>query len=152
FSLEQIFELAPEPFKSAGRSGIALEDGGNGGPWVATVLANKLGNIIVAGKIDPPQLCESGGGAGTAIDFARGELWLNGDAGATTGTRVRLNDPQGVYSSQPASFQTGPGHNGSADLRCQTDPDNPVVASFTGYPMRIPRVDPSSLDDPLCPR
>src|SRR5262249_30176129 len=121
-------------------------------PWIATVLANRMGGILVAGKIDLAKLQESVEGVLTKIDYSTGEFWINGEAAITTGTRCRLNDPSGAYSTQPSSVQTGPGLNGSADERCQTDPQNPIVTAFTGYPMRIPSVDPASADDAQAPQ
>ncbi len=68
------------------------------------------------------------------IDYANGELLVGS-------SRVRLNDPIGRF-----------GRVMTHDARFTVDEENPTVKSETGYPMCIPRTEPSVADDPLCPR
>jgi hypothetical protein len=66
---------------------------------------------------------------------------------------VQLNDPKipGLHDS--AGADTGRFSNGqSPDNRFSVDQDNPTVHAATGYPMCIPRTDPTVKDDPLCPQ
>jgi hypothetical protein len=72
----------------------------------------------------------------------KGELRVGGKIGsATTGSRVRINDPQGKF-----------GRKWTHDARFTIDEDNPTVRSETGYPMCLPRSNPAVTDDPLCPQ
>src|SRR6185436_5142560 len=84
------------------------------------------------------------GGAGfiNYIDYATGELRVGGTIGdATTGARVRINDPAGKF-----------GRAWTHDARFTIDEDNPTVRSETAYPMCVPRFDPAAQDDPDCPQ
>ena len=54
---------------------------------------------------------------------------------------VRINDPNGRF-----------GRAQSPDARFSVDDQNPTVHAGTGYPMCVPRTDPASADDPLCPQ
>jgi hypothetical protein len=70
----------------------------------------------------------------SAIDYTDGELIVGG-------ARVRLNDPIGRF-----------GRAMTHDKRFTIDEDNPTVKSETGYPMCLPRTNPATADDPLCPQ
>src|SRR5581483_9887001 len=51
-TLEELFEQAPEPHRSRGVSGMTIEDGPPCNEWFATVHANRVGDVIIAGKVD----------------------------------------------------------------------------------------------------
>ena len=51
---------------------------------------------------------------------------------ASSGARVVINDPQGKFGRRRASTP-----------RFSIDEDNPTVRSETGYPMCLPRTDPT---------
>lgn len=55
--------------------------------------------------------------------------------------KAYLSDPEGVFGLP----------HGDHPL-WTTDTENPSVSADTGYPMCIPRVDPETGDDPLCPK
>ena len=107
------------------------------------VVGNRVGDTYIAGLID---IAQNGlnGGAGyiNYIDYATGEFRVGGTIGSsTTGARVQLNDPLGRF-----------GRVVSPDPRFTVDADNPTVAAATGFPMCIPRVDPTAaIPDALCP-
>jgi len=107
------------------------------------VVGNRVGNEYRAGLID---IAQNGlnGGAGyiNYIDYGTGEFRVGGTIGSsTTGARVQLNDPLGRF-----------GRVVSPDPRFTVDADNPTVAAATGFPMCIPRVDPTAaIPDALCP-
>ena len=56
-------------------------------------------------------------------------------------TRVRINDPIGRF-----------GRAFSPDVRFTIDEDNPTIHTHNFYPMCLPRTNPASADDPLCPQ
>lgn len=91
------------------------------------------------------QFLQASSGFITHIDYSTGELRVGGTVGsATTGVRVRLNDPGGRFGRSTAA-------DASADTRFQVDEENPTIASASSYPMCIPRTDPAVADDPECP-
>jgi hypothetical protein len=80
------------------------------------------------------------------IDYASGTLTIEVDGGS--GALVRINDPTGAFgraniNSPFAAF---------FDERFCVDPENPTIRSATGFPMCVPRSDPVTADDPLCPK
>ncbi len=137
---QELFAHAPAPYTGVA-TGMAMNDV----PVPLTtyevhVIGNRVADQYIAGLIDIAQNgLNSGAGYINFIDYALGEMRVGGKIGdATTGTRVRLNDPTGKY---------GIAH--SPDVRFGVDPDNPTVAAGTGFPMCIPRG--SATGDPLCP-
>jgi hypothetical protein len=54
---------------------------------------------------------------------------------------VQLNTPKGRF-----------GRPTSPDPRFTADEENPTIRAETGYPMCVPRTDPASTDDALCPQ
>src|SRR5512140_10295 len=150
---QELFAQAPLPYGLATvppSSGLALAD--LPAP-LTTYEAHVIGNRVLGGPagadlqiaglvyISQSSL-NSGAGFINFIDYTTGEFRVGGVIGsATTGARVRLNDPAGRY-----------GRVTSPDIRFTSDPDNPTIISGTGYPMCIPRTDPAASDDPLCPQ
>jgi hypothetical protein len=116
------------------------------------VIYNAAGNPqYVAGLVRISQQdLNQGEGFINFIDYSTGEIRVGGDIGvATTGERVRLNDPVGRFGRR-----TGP-HGATVDtqdIRFAVDDGNPTVSAQTGYPLCIPRVAPTATtSDPLCP-
>ena len=113
-------------------------------PFEAELLGNIVGGNYIAGVARISQgALHSGAGFIQAIDTATGELRV-GARGGSTGARVRLNDPKGIYgraNNDPARASV------PMDARFALDPDNSPVHARTGYPVCIPR----SGADPLCP-
>jgi hypothetical protein len=146
----ELFSLAPAPWGPA-QTGLALND--TPAPPVTfevTVQGNRVGDDYIAGLLFLSQLSlQAHQGFINAIDYAAGEMRVGGAPGdASSGTRVRINDPIGRF-----------GRAGSHDPRFTIDEDNPTIKSETGYPMCLPRTDPAKPatvpgggDDALCPQ
>jgi Bacterial Ig domain len=111
--------------------------------YEAHVVGNRVGSQHIVGLLFlSQQSLHAGQGFITAIDYAAGELRVGG-AVANPGldARVRINDPIGRF-----------GRAFSPDLRFTIDEDNPTIRTHNFYPMCLPRADPASGDDPLCPQ
>ena len=128
-------------FRGQPRSGLALADPAANPalpriPFEAEVIGNITGGRYVAGVVRISQgALHIGAGFIQAIDEARSELRI-GDQGGTTGARVRLNDPKGIYglsNGAPARAAV------PLDDRFALDPDNSPVHARTGFPVCIPR-------------
>jgi hypothetical protein len=153
---QEIFAQAPAPYgflTSPPSTGMALAD--VPAP-LTTYEAHVIGNRVIVAGTDryiagliyiSQQALNTGSGFINFIDYNLGEMRVGGILGSnTTGTRVRLNDPVGRF-----------GRVITPDQRFTVDPDNPTIASATGFPMCFPRVttDPTvagNPDDPLCPQ
>ena len=66
---------------------------------------------------------------------------INTQSPASPGARISINDPAGKF-----------GRVGSPDPRFTLDPENPTVRSATDFPMCLPRTDPATTADVLCPQ
>jgi len=150
----------------SGKTGLALLDNPGQVQGISPYLAS---NAIVLGNIDVMNTTGNGvgayivglilpigqdlgnGGAGfiTCIDYAKGRFEVGGTlstapdgaCGTTaTGTVVEINDPLGRY-----------GWAHSPDPRWSVDPDNPTITAGNGYPMCLPRYNPTVQLDPDCP-
>ncbi len=140
---QQLFTMAPAPYGPL-QTGLAMND--VPAPlttYEVQVQGNRIGNTYIAGLIFMSQQSLMGGqGFINFIDYANGELHVGGLIGdATTGTRVKINDPIGRFA--PAY---------TLDPRFTIDTDNPTIATETGYPMCFPHSNPAVADDPLCPQ
>ncbi|MCU1382977.1 MAG: hypothetical protein JWL71_1674 [Acidobacteria bacterium] len=151
---QEVFTQAPAPYGPL-QSGLAMADT----PTPLTthevhVVGNRIGDTYIAGLMFiAQQSLNSGAGFINFIDYSTPgivELRVGGTIGvATTGARVRINDPAGKFG--PASH---------VDDRFTIDEDNPTVRSETGYPMCLPRTNPlnadgtvnPATDDPKCPQ
>lgn len=134
----ELFKLAPEPWRSANQSGLALKDTPRPEhTFEVSVQGNRVepGGKYIAGLVFVSnQSLQAHQGFISRIDYASGELVVGG-------ARVRLNDPIGRF-----------GRAMSHDVRFTIDEDNPTIKTETGYPMCLPRTDPATADDPLCPQ
>lgn len=114
-------------------------------PFEAELVGNIVGTEYIAGvaRISQGGL-HIGAGFIQSIDNARGELRI-GAAGGSTGARVRLNDPRGLYG-----VANGVGAKAALplDARFALDPDNSPVHARTGFPVCIERAKNA---DALCP-
>ncbi len=104
------------------------------------------GNIVagqhIAGLVHiSQQSLNTGTGIITGFDHAKGVIFVGGRADGLAEVRLQLNDPNGRFSAGQ-----------SPDSRFSVDSDNPTIKASTGYPMCVPRYDPSIADDPACPR
>lgn len=167
-TLQQFFTQAPPDCLLTGETGLAKADVCNTSMTgaIATILANRTnaGNVI-AGEVMIEKATESVLGTVTYIDYTDGYLRVNGTPGdATTGTMIRINDPQGRFTVQQGlGVAAGNTSNGSADPRYGVDPDNYTATFSTGYPACIPSTvtgidnrtvgaDPiTGAGDPFCP-
>jgi hypothetical protein len=124
----------------------------NGGPSLAlkdspypSFEMRVVGNIVdgkhIAGLMfASQQSVNTGSGIIRNIDYSTGELHV--DTGDPSNPVVlQINDPNGRF-----------GRKQSPDPRFSVDDQNPTIHAGTGYPMCVPRTDPASADDPLCPQ
>jgi K319-like protein len=146
-----------------GQTGLALSDtvgsGGSGLFPYPSFEIRAVGNVVkdatgkdqyIVGLIAPisQQGLNIGSGKIACIDYAAGFLYVGGAAAApgqacsaANGARVQINDPVGRW-----------GLPHSPDPRFTGDTGNTTIHAATGYPMCVPRTDPTVADDPLCPR
>ena len=116
------------------------------------VVGNMVGTRHIAGlAYASQQSVNVGTGTITGFDYTRGTMLVDNGSGATV--RVQINDPvvDGLVDSNnnpTGRFSAGQ----SPDPRFSVDQDNPTIHAATGYPMCIPRTDPSASGDPLCPQ
>jgi hypothetical protein len=141
---QELFKQAPAPY-GPGQSGLAMTDTPTPlNTYEVHIQGNRVANQYIAGLMFiSQQSLNIGAGFINFIDYSKGEMRVGGLIGnAATGARVRINDPAGKFG--PASH---------VDDRFTIDEDNPTVRSETGYPMCLPRVDPTTgADDPMCPQ
>jgi hypothetical protein len=124
----------------------------NGGPSLAldgspspSFEIRVVGNIVsgkhIAGLMfASQQSVNTASGTISKIDYDTGDIHLDTGDPAHPAI-VRLNDPNGRF-----------GRAQSPDSRFSVDDQNPTVHAGTGYPMCVPRTDPATADDPLCPQ
>src|SRR4051812_3365493 len=140
---QEAFALAPAPYTKL-QTGMARNDV----PRPATTyevhaVGNRVGGQHIVGLLFlAQQSLHSGQGFITAIDYATGEMRVGGATGNVgLDARVRINDPIGRF-----------GRAFSPDVRFTIDEDNPTIHTVNFYPMCLPRTNPASADDPLCPQ
>jgi hypothetical protein len=104
-----------------------------------------VGNIV-AGKhiaglmFASQQAANAGSGTISKIDYDTGRIHVEtGDS--SNPAVIEINDPNGRF-----------GRAQSPDPRFSVDDQNPTIHAATGYPMCVPRTDPATGDDPLCPQ
>jgi hypothetical protein len=153
---QEMFSNAPQAYKNLNQSGLALLDGspaaGVPAPF-ATYEVHVQGNRVINNGSDQyiaglvfisQQSINSGQGFINCIDYNKMEIWLSAalqKAAPCTGTRLRINTPNGRYGLPDPN----------EDLRFGADEDNPTISARTGYPMCLPRIDPAVGADSLCP-
>ena len=125
----------------------------NGGPSLAlgaggypSFEMRAVGNIVggkrIAGLVfASQQAANASTGLVTAIDYATGNLKVDTGDPANPAT-VQINDPNGRFGRSQTV----------ADARFSVDDANPTMHAGTGYPMCVPRTDPTKTDDSLCPQ
>jgi len=149
---QELFAQSPAPYTGSATGMAAADTPAPMSTYEAHVVGNRVigaSDQYIAGLIYISQQgLNSGAGYINFMDYKLGELRVGGTINAdgslnasNPGTRVRINDPSGRY-----------GRVMSPDKRFTVDPDNPTIASETGYPMCFPRTDPAVADDPLCPQ
>ncbi len=115
------------------------------------VVGNVVNGQYIAGLVFiSQQALNLGSGIISAIDYNNGELLVD-----TKGSiaRVRINDPIGRYGLSHGTLDSNADLKEPAyDMRFSIDEDSPTIHAATGYPMCIPRYDPTSNDDTLCPQ
>jgi hypothetical protein len=136
----ELFLNAPAPWGPT-QSGLALTDSPKPlTTYEVAVDGNRVGDQFIAGLVSlAQQALNTSSGMVNFVDYNAGELRVGGPLGVAEGTRVQINDPNGRF-----------GRPASPDGRFSVDDENPTIHAATGYPMCIPRVNPSA-GDPLCP-
>jgi hypothetical protein len=152
---QELFAQAPSPY-TAVATGMALADDLLLAAPLTTyevhVVGNRVGNEYIAGLIHISQQdLNAGAGFINFIDYTLGEMRVggtinaNGTLNATNpGARVRINDPLGRFGRDNLASP-------SPDVRFSVDDQNPTIISATGFPMCLPRTNPATAVDPLCP-
>jgi hypothetical protein len=140
---QEAFALAPAPYTRL-QTGLALADVPRPATtYEARVVGNRVGSQHIVGLLFlAQQSLHAGQGFITAIDYVTGEMRVGGaSANPSLDTRVRINDPIGRF-----------GRAFSPDPRFTIDEGNPTIRTHNFYPMCLPRTDPLSAGDPLCPQ
>jgi hypothetical protein len=124
----------------------------NGGPSLAlkdsahpSFEMRAVGNIVdgkhIAGLMfASQQSANTGSGIISKIDYATGDIHVDTGDPANPAV-IEINDPNGRF-----------GRKQSPDPRFSVDDQNPTIHAGTGYPMCVPRTNPATTDDPLCPQ
>ncbi len=104
------------------------------------------GNIVagrhIAGLVYiSQQSLNTGAGFITGFEVESGVILIGNSASGPARMRLQLNDAKGRFSKGQ-----------SPDERFNVDDANPTIRAATGYPMCVPRTDPSVADDPICPQ
>jgi len=108
-----------------------------------SIVGNIVGGKHIAGLIlVSQQSLNLGTGYITRIDYSTGAIFVGGTAGGPDQARLLINDPNGRFGNAQAFL----------DARFSVDDENPTIKASTGYPMCVPRTDPATADDPLCPQ
>jgi hypothetical protein len=129
-------------------------------PYTAEIVGNIVDNNYIAGLVTIGQIpLQTSSGFIKKICYKKpfvagsgclreGELLIGPTQNnLAISAHVRLNDPK---------VNNDGGRFGSASLneqddRFKADQENPTVHAATGYPVCLPRVDPATGNDPLCP-
>jgi hypothetical protein len=105
------------------------------------VIGNDIKDERIVGLMfASQQSVNSGTGQISKIDYGTGDLHVKTPSGPVV---LQINDPNGRF-----------GRKQSPDSRFSVDDENPTIHAGTGYPMCVPRTDPTVAggDDPLCPQ
>ncbi|KAL8389053.1 hypothetical protein RB595_008826 [Gaeumannomyces hyphopodioides] len=95
------------------------------------VIGNFINNVPIVAQIIIYEFFEGlASGFIESVDFADGSLQI------VNGPKIRISDPNAVFSK---------GYAGAPEFTA--DDESPSIASFSGFPMCIPR----NSTDPLCP-
>jgi hypothetical protein len=131
---EEVFEY--NSIGMTGETGLAMADTARlPGTFEVHIQGNIVNGTYIAGLIFiAQQSLNSSQGFIESLDYANGIMVVNG-------TKVQINDPLGRFSIGK-----------SPDVRFSIDEDNPTIRSETAFPMCIPRMNPSTGNDPLCPQ
>jgi hypothetical protein len=168
---QELFSQAPAPYGVNAPGGPATGMAMNDTPAPITtyevhVTGNRVlggsggADLYIAGLINIAQNgLNAGAGFINFMDYSNGEMEVGGVIGVqNTGTKIRFNDPPipGLVcidtAGNPSSVCGRYGRGMTPDLRFSVDPDNPTIASATGFPMCFPRIDPAVASDPDCPQ
>jgi hypothetical protein len=114
----------------------------------------------IAGLVNiSQQSLNSGAGYINYIDYANQVMYVGGTvmpdqslSATNPGTRIGINDPV-VSGTTSGRYGSGSPVGFAQDARFQVDQDNPTILAETGFPMCLPRTDPTAGGlDPLCPQ
>jgi len=121
--------------------GPSLELGTGYPSFEMRVVGNIVdGKHVAALMFASQQSANTGSGIISKIDYDTGRIHVDTGDPANPAV-IEINDPNGRF-----------GRKQSPDARFSVDDQNPTIHAGTGYPMCVPRTDPASADDPLCPQ
>jgi hypothetical protein len=121
------------------------------------VVGNIVGPTPVTGKriaalmFLSQQSLNAGSGYISALNYPDGSFSVDPGDGSPP-VKVQLNDPKITAAGDPANGTGRFSAGQSPDPRLSVDQGNATVLSGTGYPMCVPRTDPTAGDDPKCPK
>ena len=124
------------------RPGSTIPAGGFRYPSTeVTIIGNVVSGRHIAGLVFiSQQAMNTGVGYITGFDYANSVIFISGPPGTNRNARLQLNDVLGRF-----------GNKNSPDRRFIVDDENPTIRAATGYLMCVPRWDPATKPDPLCP-
>jgi len=146
----ELWSNAPKVYKDQNLTGLALSD-------TPTPLASYEitvnGNRVISGASDQyiaglifisQQSLNTSQGYINGFDYTKAvpEILVSKTLHGPVGARIRLNTPHERYGLKDPN----------ADVRFTSDEDNPTILARNGYPMCLPRVNPATGTDSLCPQ
>ena len=106
------------------------------------VIGNIVAGEYIAGLVFiSQQSLNTGSGVITSLDYENGVIYVANKGPSAPPIRLQINDSHSRFTKGQ-----------SPDGRFNVDDGNPTIRAVTGYPMCVPRADPSKSDDPLCPQ
>jgi hypothetical protein len=121
--------------------GPSLELGTGYPSFEMRVVGNIVdGKHVAALMFASQQSVNTGSGIISKIDYDTGRIHVDTGDPANPAV-IEINDPNGRF-----------GRKQSPDPRFSVDDQNPTIHAGTGYPLCVPRTDPATADDPLCPQ
>jgi hypothetical protein len=145
-TLQQLFTQAPPACQTTHETGLAATDACNTkhAGAIAAISANRVASgDVIAGDVLVQKGVDAVTGKVTYINYTDGYFRVNGRANdPTTGTMVRLNDPESRHTVQQGAGCATGSLNCSADPRFALDTDNYTNAFTSGYPICIPSTQP----------
>jgi hypothetical protein len=151
---QELWANAPAGYKALGQTGLALSDTPKPlATFEFSVNGNRVINTAagtdqyIAGLVlISQQSLNASQGYINSIDYSRlpggpVEILVSKALGGPVGARIRINTPNGRYGVPDPN----------ADVRFSADEDNPTISARNGYPMCLPRINPATGVDSLCP-
>jgi hypothetical protein len=150
FSWADLFDAKKVKTSLASLATLTLPPSGatfGGGTFAYPTTEMRVEGNIVSGKyiaglvFISQQSLNSGTGYIVGFEYGNGVILVGKNPAGPAEARLQLNDANGRFSAGQTS-----------DSRFNVDDQNPTIHAITGYPLCVPRTDPSVTDDPKCPQ